>query len=131
MQDLLDAERRGHAGAGLAVEMFCDRVRKYVGAYLAALGGADAIIFGGGIGEHAPSVRARVCAGMEWCGLTLDEALNEAAVGAEGRISVPASILHACVIPVDEEVIVARDTVSCLSHSPQDLPERDGSGGNP
>ncbi len=115
MQDLLEAERRGDAQAGLAVEMFCYRARKYIGAYLAALGGADAVIFGGGIGEHAPSVRARICAGMEWCGLRLDEGQNEAAVGREGRISTPASTLHAYVIPVDEELLIARDTVACLS----------------
>jgi acetate kinase len=95
--------------------MFCYRVRKYVGGYLAALGGADAVVFGGGIGENAPLVRARVCAGMGWCGLALDEERNAGAVGSEGRISTDDSRVHAYVIPVDEAAVIARDTVRCLS----------------
>jgi acetate kinase len=118
MRDLVDAERQGDARAALAVEMFCYRVKKYIGAYLAAMGGADAVVFGGGIGEHAPPVRARICADMEWCGLALDTALNESAAAAERRISTPASTLHAYVIPVDEEAVIARDTVACLRGKP-------------
>jgi len=114
MRELLEAEARGDARAALAVVMFCYRVRKYVGAYLAALGGADAVVFGGGIGENAPSVRARVCAGMGWCGLTLDEDRNAQTVGSEGRISTDDSRVQAHVIPVDEEAIIAQDTVRCL-----------------
>ena len=68
MRILLDLEAQGHSGARLAVQAFCHRVRKYLGAYLAVLGGADAIVFGGGIGEQAVEVRRRICAGMEWCG---------------------------------------------------------------
>jgi acetate kinase len=114
MRELLDAEARGDARAALAVTMFCYRVRKYVGAYLAALGGANAVIFGGGIGENAPSVRARVCDGMGWCGLTLDQDRNSGTVGSEGRISTDDSTVHAYVIPVDEEGIIAHDTARCL-----------------
>ena len=114
MRELLAAESRGHAQAALAVDMFCYRVRKYIGAYLAVLGGAEAVIFGGGIGENAPEVRARICDGMEWCGLILDRDRNAAATGAEGRISREEAGVHAYVIPVDEAVIIARDTVSCL-----------------
>ncbi len=100
--------------ARLAVEMFCYRARKYVGAYLAALGGADAVVFTGGIGENAPEVRARICAGMEWCGLRVDAARNAAAVGREGLISAEGARLAAWVIPTDEELMIARDTVACL-----------------
>jgi acetate kinase len=114
MRDLLVAERRRDARAALAVEMFCYRVCKYIGAYLAALGGAHAVVFGGGIGEHAASIRARICAGMVWCGLNLDPERNAAAIGAEGRISTDDSTLHAYVIPVDEEWLIAGDTVRCL-----------------
>jgi len=114
MRELLEAEARGDARAALAVAMFCYRVRKYVGAYLAALGGADAVVFGGGIGENAPLVRARVCAGMGWCGLTLDEDRNARTIGSEGRISTDDSRVQAYVIPVDEEGIIAHDTVRCL-----------------
>ncbi len=114
MREVLEAEARGDARAALAVDMFCHRVRRYIGAYLAILGGADAVVFGGGIGENAPAVRARVCSGMEWCGLTLDEGRNAEAIGAETRISSDDSTLHAYVIPVDEASIIVRDTVGCL-----------------
>jgi acetate kinase len=114
MRDLLKAAQQGDANADLAVEMFCYRIRKYIGAYLAVLGGADAIIFGGGIGENAAEVRTRICAGMEWCGLRLDEDRNARAVGSEDRISGANSRLHAYVIPVDEALMIARETVRCL-----------------
>jgi acetate kinase len=116
MRELLEAEHLGDTSAALAVEMFCYRVRKYIGAYMAVLGGADAIVFGGGIGENAPIVRARICAGMDWCGLTLDWNRNAAAIGVEERISADDADVHAYVIPVDEAIIIARDTVSCLRH---------------
>lgn len=119
MRELLEAERQGDAGAALAVEMFCYRVHKYIGAYMAALSGADTVVFGGGIGENAPSVRARICAGMGWCGLTLDQDRNTAAIGLEARISADDARMHAYVIPVDEAVIIARDTLSCLRHHRQ------------
>ena len=114
MRELLEAERQGDARAALAVEMFCYRVRKYIGAYMAVLGGADAVVFGGGIGENAPAVRARICAGMGWCGLTLDQDRNAATISAEQRISADDARVHAYVIPVDEAVIIARDTARCL-----------------
>ena len=66
MRELLKAEKDGDAGTALAIDIFCYRARKYVGSYLAALGGADAVIFGGGIGENAPSVRSRILSGMDW-----------------------------------------------------------------
>jgi acetate kinase len=109
---IIDAARNGEPRADLAVDMFCHRVRKYVGAYLAVLGGADAIVFGGGIGENAPLLRARICAGMEWCGLQFDAERNEST--REGCISTQDSELHAYVVPVNEEVLIARDTLDCL-----------------
>jgi acetate kinase len=114
MRELLEAERQGDHRAALAVEMFCYRVRKYIGAYLSILGGAHAVVFGGGIGENAPTVRARICAGMDWCGLTLDQDRNAAAIGVEERISADYAKVHAYVIPVDEAVLIARDTAGCL-----------------
>ena len=114
MRELLEAEARGNALAALAVDMFCYRVRKYIGAYLNVLGGADAIVFGGGIGENAPQVRARICRGMEWCGLMIDEHRNAKAVGIEAPFHTANSRIHAYVIPVDEGVIIARDTMRCL-----------------
>jgi acetate kinase len=119
VRQLLKAMRRGNERAMLAVEMFCYRVRKYVGAYLAALGGAEAIVFGGGIGENSPEVRERICTGMDWFGLYLDESLNAKALDTEARISGKESRLHAYVIPVDEGAIIARDTVHCLKSQPE------------
>lgn len=114
MRELLDAEAKGNDRAALAVDIFCYRVRKYIGAYLAVVGGADAIIFGGGIGENSPQVRVRICHAMEWCGLMIDQSRNAKAVGTEERISADSSRIHAYVIPVDEEAVIARDTASCL-----------------
>lgn len=114
MRELLEAERQGDTRAGLAIEMFCYRARKYLGAYLAVLGGADAVVFGGGIGENAPAVRSRICAGMEWCGLILDTKRNDAAIGTEGRISTDSAAINAYVIPVNEAEIIVRDTLRCL-----------------
>jgi acetate kinase len=100
------ADRR----ARLAIDLFCYRVRKYVGAYLAAMNGADAIVFAGGIGEHSPIVRERICAGLEWLGLRLDSAKNASIVGAEGRMDAADSRVELWVIPTDEELLIARDT---------------------
>lgn len=115
MRELLRLEDAGHAGAQLAIEAFCHRARKYLGAYAAVLGGVDAIVFGGGIGEHAVLIRARICAGLEWCGLRLDAAANAAAVGTEGCISTPRSAQAVYVIPVNEELLIARDARQLLA----------------
>ncbi len=109
MRELLRLEVLGHQGATLAVNAFCRRARKYLGAYLALLGGADAIVFGGGIGENAPQIRAHILSSMEWCGRLLDEPANAAAIGVEGRISEARSTQHVYVIPVDEELLIAKD----------------------
>lgn len=114
MRELLRAEAAGHAGARLAIEVFCYRARKYIGAYAAALGGVDAVAFGGGIGEHALEIRARICAGMDWCGIALDESANRAAAGREARISATGGA-DVYVIPVNEELVIARDTRTCLA----------------
>lgn len=116
MRELL-AREAGAPRVRLAVELFCYRARKYVGAYLAALGGAQALVFTGGIGERAPAVRERICAGMAWCGLTLDAARNSAAEGVEARISADGAGLPVFVIPTDEERVIARDTAACLQET--------------
>ncbi len=99
------------ARARLAVDVFCHRARKYLGAYLAVLGRADAVVFSGGIGENAPAVREKICAGMDWCGLSLDQEKNSGAVGTESLISSAGGRVHVYVIPSDEEAIIARETV--------------------
>jgi acetate kinase len=111
MRELL-AEDAEHADrrARLAIEVFCYRVKKYLGAYLAAIDGADAIIFAGGIGENAPAVRERICAGMQWMGITIDPVKNEGLRGAEGRFDGAGSRVALWTIPTDEELLIARDT---------------------
>ncbi len=115
MRDLLAACAKGHERAELAVEGFCYRVTKYIGAYYVAMGGADAVLFAGGIGENAPEVRARICAPLKVLGLELDEPANTAALGKEAEISRPDSRLKAWVIPTNEELLIARDTVRCMA----------------
>ena len=119
MRELLRAaEQEQDKRAEFAIDLFCYRVRKYLGAYLAVLEGADAILFGGGIGENAPEIRRRICEKMEWCGLKLDPGRNRAAVGlAPGRaanISADGSHPAAYVVAADEESWIARETVRCL-----------------
>jgi len=117
---VLQEELKGHDDrrVRLAIEVFCYRARKYIGAFLAAMGGSDAIVFTGGIGENSADVRARICAGLEWAGLKLDESRNQQTVGSEGQISTDDSRLHAFVIPTDEELLIARDTVRCILGEP-------------
>ena len=102
----------------LAIEIFCYRARKYIGAYLACMDGADAIVFTGGIGENSPDVRARICASMEWAGLHLDAQKNNDAIGREALISAGDSKLLAYAIPTDEELLIARDTVRVILGEP-------------
>ena len=117
MRDLLaEARENNDRRANLAIEMFCYRARKYIGSYLAAMGGADAVVFAGGIGENSPEIRARICAGLEWAGLHVDSALNEQLVrGGEGKFSTEQSPLQAWVVPTDEELLIARDTYRVIS----------------
>jgi acetate kinase len=114
MRDLLDRQREDER-ARLAVEIFCYRARKYMGAYLAALGGAAAVVFSGGIGEHAFEVRERICEGMQWCGLVLDSTRNVEADGREARISADGARIQAWVIPTDEERVIAQETFHTLT----------------
>jgi len=119
MRELLRAaEQEQDSGAEFAIDLFCYRARKYLGAYLAVLGGADAVVFGGGIGEHAPEIRRRICAGMDWCGLRLDHDRNRAAVGlapgGAARISADGSPLAVYVVAADEETWIAKETVRCV-----------------
>jgi len=102
----------------LAIEVFCYRARKYIGALLACMGGADAVIFTGGIGENSPEIRAKICAGMEWAGLVIDAEQNRKTVGVEDRITTESSTLAAYAIPTDEELLIARDTVRVIEGEP-------------
>jgi acetate kinase len=116
MRELLEEEKESNdRRAHLAIEVFCYRVRKYIGSFLAATGGSDALIFTGGIGENSPEIRQRICNGLEWMGVELDDEKNSTARnGFEGDISTAGSRFPAFVIPTDEELLIARDTVRCV-----------------
>jgi acetate kinase len=119
MRELLAEEAKGHERAHLAIEMFCYRLRKYIAAYAGAMGGVDAVLFTGGIGENAPQIRARSLAGLEFMGIHVDAARNEAGSRREARITTDASPVAAFVIPTNEELIIARDTVRLVTGVPQ------------
>jgi acetate kinase len=119
MRELLAHVERGDERARLAVDVFCYRVKKYIGASFAALNGADAIIFTGGIGEHAAPVRAQICDSLNALGVTVDRERNLAAAGRETKISTAGSATQVWVIPTREELLIARETLGAvLSASP-------------
>ena len=105
-------DRRAH----LAIEIFCYRAAKYIGSYLAAMNGADAIIFTGGIGENSPEIRALICENLLWMGIEIKSQLNEEfANGREGIISQDEARLKVFVIPTNEELLIARDATRLIS----------------
>ncbi len=115
--DLREIQRAAAAGnhrAELAQEVYAYRVRKYIGAYLAVLGGADAVVFTGGVGENGADMRRRIVAGLEGLGIVLDPQRNAACIGAEGEISAPGSRIRLLVIPTNEELLIARDTYALV-----------------
>jgi acetate kinase len=116
--DLRPIEQAAAAGderARACLEVFAYRVKKYIGAYLAVLGGADAVVFTGGIGERSPEIRARVCAGLASLGLGLEAARNQACAGEAALISAPTSAIAVLVIPSNEELLIARDALQAVS----------------
>jgi len=114
MRELLSLELDGDAAAVLAVEVFCRRARHFVAAYMAELGGVDAIVFGGGIGENCPTVRRRILGSLEWAGIELEPLANAACVGVESSIASARSGAAIWVIPVDEASIMAADAAALL-----------------
>jgi acetate kinase len=101
--------------AQFAVDLYCYRARKYIGAYLAVLGGCDGIVFGGGVGEHVPAVRQRILAGMGWAGIEIDAAANDAARGQEARIDTSRQPVRVHVIPAEEEGVLARAALGLIT----------------
>lgn len=115
MREILRRVKAGEASARLALEVYVYRIRKYIGAYWAVLGRVDGLVFTAGVGEHSPEVRARVCSGLEGWGVQVDAAANAAANGIEAAIHAEGSPVGVWVIPVDEEIEIARQTVDCLA----------------
>ncbi len=118
MRELIAAADKGDEQAKLAIEVFCYRIKKYIGAYSAALGYVDGLVFTGGIGENSPSIRALACQGLGALGIEIDAARNAALVGKEGEISTDASRLRVMVIPTNEELLIARDTFRAVRGLP-------------
>ncbi len=110
IRNLLQRAQEGDERAKLAIDVFCYRIRKYIGAYTAVLEPLDAIAFTGGIGENAVSLRAQICRGMSQLGIRLDPAANEAALAEETAISRPDSPVKVFVVPTNEQVGIAKDT---------------------
>jgi acetate kinase len=122
-REIIAAAEGGDARAGLALEVECYRISKYIGAYSAALGGADAIVFTAGVGENSPVHRAQSCAGLEFLGIELDEAKNRDAVGRTGECEISCGRVKVFVVPTDEELVMAEDTLAILEGR-YDVPTR-------
>jgi acetate kinase len=110
IRNLLELSAQGNKRATLAIDVFCYRIRKYIGAYTAVLEPLDAIAFTGGIGENAVRLREQICGGMSQLGVQLDRTANEATVGNEAQISAAGSRVKVFAIPTNEQVAIAKDT---------------------
>lgn len=115
MRELEAAIEAGNERAILALDMYEYRIKKYVGAYAAAMGGVDLIVFTGGVGENQPRTRDFVCSNMEFMGIHFDSKKNEGLRGKEALLSLPESKVKVCVIPTDEELMIAQDTFDITS----------------
>ncbi len=110
MREIQAARDNGDERAALAQDMYYYRVRKYIGTYAAAMGGVDVILFTGGVGENKWNCREAACEGLEFMGVELDKEKNKEVFGTEAIISKPSSKVTVCVIPTDEELMIAMDT---------------------
>lgn len=110
MRDIENAASEGNERAQLALKMYDYRIKKYIGAYAAALGGVDAIVFTAGVGENQTGTREKACEGLEFLGIKIDVAKNATIRGEEAIISTPESKVKVVVVPTDEEIVIARDT---------------------
>ncbi|MBQ0118754.1 MAG: acetate kinase [Bacteroidales bacterium] len=114
-RDIENAIKEGNHRADLARQMFIYRVKKYIGAYAAAMNGIDILVFTGGIGENDTYIRGEICKGLTYLGIDVDYDLSDKTRGEEKLISTPASKVQVCVIPTDEEMMIAMDTQSIVS----------------
>lgn len=114
MREITAAAKQGNEKAILSLEMYEQRITKYVGAFAAEMGGVDIIVFTGGVGEHQSSTRANVCKPLRFMGIEIDDAANDANNGDEGIISTPNSAVKVVVIPTDEEYMIAKDTEAII-----------------
>jgi acetate kinase len=115
MRDVLRAAEAGDERARLALDIYCYRLRKYIGAYAAALGGLDVLVFTAGVGENSPDIRASVCEGLGFLGIVLDPAANGKARGVDTDISAGGSRVRVLVVATDEERVIADETVAVVA----------------
>ncbi|HOV69262.1 MAG TPA: acetate kinase, partial [Clostridia bacterium] len=115
-RDILEASKNGNERASLALEVFTYGVKKYIGAYSAAMGGLDAVVFTAGVGENNPVIRQSCLEGLEFLGIRLDNAANNATIGCEADISAADSKVKVLVIPTNEEIVIARDTLELVKN---------------
>ena len=116
MRDIEDASwNKGNKRATLALDMYFYRVKKYIGAYAAAMGGVDAIVFTGGIGENGPETREAICSGLEFMGVEFNPQANDKLRGKVADISKPESRVKVLVIPTNEELVIAQDTMAIIN----------------
>lgn len=115
MREIEAAVNAGDEMAKLALDMYEQRITKYIGAYAAEMGGLDVIVFTGGVGENQTGVRENVCAPLAFMGVEIDKEINNRTRGTETLISTPASRVKVVVIPTDEELMIARDTQEIVS----------------
>jgi acetate kinase len=115
MREVTAAAEAGNARAALALEMYSHRIKKYIGSYAAIMGGVDVIVFTAGVGEHQWDVRYNSTTGLEFLGVKLDEAKNRKNFGEEEIISAEDSRVKVVVVPTDEELMIASDTLELVS----------------
>ena len=115
MREIEAAVKAGDEMARLALDIYQQRIVKYIGAYAAEMGGVDIIVFTGGVGENQTGLRADVCRPLAFMGVEIDEELNAVTRGTETVISTPASKVSVVVVPTDEELMIARDTRDLVS----------------
>lgn len=117
MREIIEEAEGGNKNAKLALEIYCYRLKKYIGSYAAAMGGLDALIFTAGVGENSPTVRKMSCENMGFFGIEIDDAKNKAAIGEETDISADNSRAKVLAIPTNEELVIARDTIRIVQES--------------
>ena len=114
MRETTAAAKNGNTQAQLALNMYFYRIKKYIGAYAAAMGGVDVILFTGGVGENQADCREAACSGLEYMGVSINKEINNATRGEEAIISTADSKVKVVVIPTDEEMMIASDTMALL-----------------
>lgn len=117
VREIVSGAESGNNNAKLALDIYCYRIKKYIGAYAAAMGGLDALVFTAGVGENSAVVRAQVCRRMEFLGIHISRTKNKNAVGVEADISDEGATAHTLVIPTNEELVIARDTERIIKAS--------------